>query len=643
MQQMSLFETTDPNCLRCDSRKNSKTPQMKYYGEGKKEVLIIGECPTKTDDDYGIPFIGTSGQYLNHFFKKYGFNIDQDAWRMNAVSCRVKDNNPTKDQIECCFPYLKSVIQELKPKFIWTFGTTGLQAIQESCFGGVVMAEWAGLQIYDHTWKSYVLPMMNPAIVLRDEKNLNQKIMYNKDLYNAILALQKPPKERLKYKITQLLNFEEIINILKRTISEEIVYFDYETTGLKPFAPGHKIASISFTCDGKQAFAFPFEYRKHFEKHQIDLIRRMWVNILNNNNILKAAQNFKYEDNWSRYLLRSNEINWYWDTMLTSHILDCRRKFSGLKRQAYITFGERPYDDHIQPFLKADNSHALNNVMKIPLKELLKYNGLDNIYGFNLMEVQEAKLANDPNLKRANNLFRDGAMALSDVQLNGICVDEQFYVDKDKEIQLMIKKLDDDLRKSKEAVLFEKTMGKPLDFGSSKDMGELLYDILKLEPTFTEKGNRKVSKDVVASFDIPFVHLLLEKRKWEKVNGTYIAQMSREICNEKISPFFDLHIPVSYRSCIAKGALIFTKNGQIPIEEIKKGDSVYCFDNELNKVEREVLWSGCTGHKKVVKIIIEDENGEEMEIETTLDHPIRLSNGDYVLAKNLKQGDSLLC
>jgi DNA polymerase I-like protein with 3'-5' exonuclease and polymerase domains len=30
--------------------------------------------------------------------------------------------------------------------------------------------------------------------------------------------------------------------------------------------------------------------------------------------------------------------------------------------------------------------------------------------------------------------------------------------------------------------------------------------------------------------------------------GTYIAQMSREICNGKINPFFDLHVPVSYRS-----------------------------------------------------------------------------------------------
>jgi DNA polymerase-1 len=50
------------------------------------------------------------------------------------------------------------------------------------------------------------------------------------------------------------------------------------------------------------------------------------------------------------------------------------------------------------------------------------------------------------------------------------------------------------------------------------------------------------------TLNLPFVDKLLEMKKLEKAKSTYLGQFARESFKGVMHPFFDLHIPVSYRS-----------------------------------------------------------------------------------------------
>jgi len=128
-------------------------------------------------------------------------------------------------------------------------------------------------------------------------------------------------------------------------------------------------------------------------------------------------------------------------------------------------------------------------------------------------------------------------------------IDEDYYKREEAILQNKITHIKNEkLLGSEEAAKFLKKMNKELDVGSTKDLGILFYDILGLPPQLTTKDNYRVDVDALDNIDIPFVKDLLELRKLEKAGNTYIAQFLKEICRGRIFPFYDLHIPRSYRS-----------------------------------------------------------------------------------------------
>ena len=105
-----------------------------------------------------------------------------------------------------------------------------------------------------------------------------------------------------------------------------------------------------------------------------------------------------------------------------------------------------------------------------------------------------------------------------------------------------------------------------------------------------------------------------------------------------------LNTTVTYRpsSCIAAGTLIDTAGRDvskhpdgIPIENVKAGDYVYCYDNNCKPQIKRVNWSGKTGHKEIIRIHWIAGHGKKGYLDCTPDHHIRLSNGTYVRAKYL--------
>lgn len=85
-------------------------------------LLVVGEAPGADEDHYGRGFVGEAGKSLRTLLSDKGLS-DKDYWVANVCRCRPPDNRkPKAQEIKACLPYLKSLIEEARPKVILAVG-----------------------------------------------------------------------------------------------------------------------------------------------------------------------------------------------------------------------------------------------------------------------------------------------------------------------------------------------------------------------------------------------------------------------------------------------------------------------------------------------------------------------------------------
>lgn len=94
-------------------------------------------------------------------------------------------------------------------------------------------------------------------------------------------------------------------------------------------------------------------------------------------------------------------------------------------------------------------------------------------------------------------------------------------------------------------------------------------------------------------------------------------------------------------ACFIDGTKVFSKDN-LKIDEIEKGDFVYSYNFEKEKIEeKEVLTIFKSRVDRIIKLTLKNiETNLIEDIETTLEH-LFYTNGNYKLAKYLKVGDEL--
>ena len=632
-----------PDCFKCKLDKGCISAKIGVSGEGRKGILVISEFPSEEDDIYGTALSDDAGKLLGDELRKHGISLNRDCWKICAVSCRPTSNAiPTHNNIKCCFPKLDKLIKTLKPKLILSLGSFSNTALFGEDFSNRSVERWRGYEIPDQRYGCFILPLFPPHMVLLKDKDKNLRCLFNRDIKRVSHCLKRTFKAHTNYEqyVTILTDYKAVVDLLNRIITrKQKIAFDYETTGLKPQRAGHKLSTIGIAVSPTKAFAFPFDYKSFWTEEEFENIKNLWKQILKDKNIKKIAQNFKFEDNWSKIQVGTRIRNIHWDTMMAERILDNRKSSTGLKFQTYVSYGILPYDKFINPFLVSKNGE-FNTIEKAPFKELLLYNGLDCIYTFMKYKDQTNKLPRMKNMYKAYKFFMRGLRTMGTIQLNGIYVDMDYYRKTEKELEIEIKGLNKYLHEGREATKFKETFGKEINIASNKDLGKLFYEILGKPPIKTASGNYKTDKPTLEKLNLPFVDKLLEIKKLEKCKGTYLAQFVREEVKGKIHPFWDLHIPVSYRSCIAGYEKVLVMRDfeshpeGIPIKDIKVGDYVYCFDNNINPAIRKVLWQGKTGHREVIRVHYYRKGGHK-HFDCTPEHLARLINGEYVETQNL--------
>jgi DNA polymerase len=376
------------SCASCGLYRNALSPKMGAYGRGRKKIMIIGESFNEVEDKTGKPWQGKTGLLLKRSLEELGIDLFEDCISVNACRCRPvnkdgEDRGPENNEVACCSKFLFEDIKRYEPNVIIVLGSLAGYALLNNRWKHDLgeITKWRGFTIPDQELEAWVCPTYHPSYVVREEQDVSIKLIWEDDLKCAIdLATTVVPKNK-EPKITVLQDLSPL-----NGIHPDLIAFDYETTGIKPHAKGHRIvcAAVADTADHAFVFLMPRQREE----------RQPFLNVLDDNLIGKIAHNVKYEDTWSMVRLGQKIKNWAFDTMLASHLLDNRPGVTGLKFQVYVNFGIIDYDSEVAPYIKSigddsDGSNSLNKIHAVLQSQqltnkLLEYCAKDAIYTYRL-------------------------------------------------------------------------------------------------------------------------------------------------------------------------------------------------------------------------------------------------------------------
>ena len=248
----------------------------------------------------------------------------------------------------------------------------------------------------------------------------------------------------------------------------------------------------------------------------------------------------------------------------------------------------------------------------------------------------------NPTTLDAYKLLHDGILAFARAEQAGMRIDVEYCERQKLRLTYKMNLLEKEFKQTSFYKHWEHIFGAKTNTDSNWQLAHILYTVKKIKPAkTTASGKGSTDEDALSQLDIPEIKSIMQSRKLKKLRDTYLDSFIREQVDGYIHPFFNLHTVRTYRSCVAKGSKVMAirnfleyREG-VPIEQIKAGDYVYCFDDNLRPAIRKVLWAGKTGHREVVRVHWRGAKGNTGFLDVTPEHLVRHISGKYVQAKNL--------
>lgn len=402
MEKLDIdFGSSGGGCGACRLWEGPAHPKIPSFGQGGKRILLVTDSPTEMEDSSGSHATGKAGTLLRDVLLDYGIEMDADCRIIHAVRCRPPNNRPPRVvEKEACRQYLWDEIATYRPTLTILLGVVALEAVYGDRWPSEyeTVAQWRGFCIPDRKVGGWVVPTYAPTYVRMNLEDPVVESIFRLDIQKALSCLKKPfPKYRDERECVEVTyDMGRVHQFLKEIQQDKVpIAFDYETTGLKPHAKGHRVVSIAVADQEDHAVAFPLG-KLYFGS---GAVVGQWKAILADPEVPKIAQNMKFEDGWSRVFFGTQVQGWHWDTMLASHTLDNRKGICGLKWQAFTRLGTPVYNDAVGEFLKASEEdegkfggNAFNHILDANRDALLLYNGIDPLVTYRLMLVQKREI-----------------------------------------------------------------------------------------------------------------------------------------------------------------------------------------------------------------------------------------------------------
>ncbi len=295
------------------------------------------------------------------------------------------------------------------------------------------------------------------------------------------------------------------------------ICFDTETTGID--ANEAELVGLSFAVKPGEAFYVPCpadqketkEILAHFEPLFSDK-KKVWI-----------GQNTKYDLlvlKWYDIELAGN----IFDTMLAHYVIepDGKRSMDILSEKF---LGYEPV--HIEELI-GKKGKTQGTMRDVEIEKIKDYAAEDADITLQLKNVFEPMLKDKEVEKVFNEVENPLVKVLVDMEYEGIKIDEGFLNDYSKE-------LEKDAKKAEESVY--KQAGVRFNLASPKQLGEVLFDKLKLDPSAkkTKTGQYQTGEDVLlklAAKGNQIVDDILAFRELTKLKSTYVDSLP-QLINKK--------------------------------------------------------------------------------------------------------------
>jgi DNA polymerase-1 len=338
--------------------------------------------------------------------------------------------------------------------------------------------------------------------------------------------------ENTPHQYETIVGDQAISDFIKKISAKKEICIDTETTGID--ANNVQLVGLSFSNTTHTGYYLPVANDgdgTDGAKHILNQLKPLFED----ETITWIGQNLKYDFlvlKWYGVILKGKTF----DTMLAHYVIEPegRRSMDILSEQF---LGYEPVSIENLIGKKGKNQGTMRDV---PLDQITEYAAEDADITLQLKECFEP-LLNKREVKRVFEEVENPLMqVLVDMEFEGVKVDEQFLNEYSKVLEA-------DIKISEERV-FEQA-GVRFNLASPKQLGEVLFDILKIDPKAkkTKTGQYATGEDVLAKLAAKhkIVDDILNFRELSKLKSTYVDALPA-IINPKTG-----RIHTSYAQAVA--------------------------------------------------------------------------------------------
>ena len=321
-------------------------------------------------------------------------------------------------------------------------------------------------------------------------------------------------------KIDEVSHFYQLVGdglamelFLKKLLQQPAVCFDTETTSLNPLEA--ELVGIAFSWEAGKGYYVPFSEDKETVSKRIEQLRPFFES----KDIEKIGQNLKYDIKvMQNYGVQVKGK--LFDTMLAHYLInpDMRHNMDVLA-ETYLNYTPVSITELIGK--KGKNQLSMRDV---PLEKQTEYAVEDADITFQLAahfkpELLEAK---------TDTLFKDIEIpllrVLASMENEGINLDKDF-------LHSLSTDLNNDILNLEKQIY--KAAGEEFNIGSPKQLGEILFNKMKLvdKPKKTKTGQYSTAEDVLSYLakDHEIIKNVLDYRGLAKLKSTYVDALPEQI------------------------------------------------------------------------------------------------------------------
>jgi DNA polymerase I len=292
------------------------------------------------------------------------------------------------------------------------------------------------------------------------------------------------------------------------------ICFDTETTGID--ANDAELVGLSFAVKAGEAYYVPCPTNQKETK----AILQLFAPLFNDASKIWIGQNTKYDMlvlKWYGIALAGN----IFDTMLAHYVIEPDGKRSmDLLSEKFLGYEPVSIEELI-----GKKGKSQGNMRDVELDKIKEYAAEDADITLQLKQKFEPLLKEREVEKVFNEVENPLVKVLVDMEYEGIKVDVDFLNEYSKE-------LDKDAKKAEESVY--KQAGVRFNLASPKQLGEVLFDKLQLDPSAkkTKTGQYQTGEDVLLKLAVKghqIVDDILAFRELTKLKSTYVDALPQLI------------------------------------------------------------------------------------------------------------------